>query len=56
MKWSMFMISIGFLIIATSAFTPFKYINIILGIALVTIGYNLYRKYKREEKNDKISK
>lgn len=56
MKWSLFLISLGFLVIATSVFSPLKYINIIGGIAMVTIGYYLYRKYSKKEKDERKKK
>lgn len=45
-NWQIFLIALGFFLVATSPFTPIKILNIITGLVLVLLGYYLVKKEK----------
>lgn len=47
-KWHLFMISIGFLLVASSPAFDNKYISIIMGIVLIIGGFILIKKKSKK--------
>ncbi|GEK91995.1 hypothetical protein [Alkalibacterium kapii] len=46
-KWALFMISIGFLIMASSPLFVNQLVSIIMGGVVIAIGVYLYMKHKK---------